>query len=754
MEERMKDPKLSYLNDLRYESDGEYLASIFVLVDLWIFRDSDSRMKAWGLSPEQDPLEWLEIVGERAEMTLLSGGHLAMEELLTKLNAPLRMRLLLGFFLRCALDPSYEASCAAELGRTSLNLFELARFFSVEEEREDPAAVFRNLQECRYYLDILFPQLTRRETSSGFNIATMMPLMDGRLMSLLMGEDREKELPCGMELFSPVARTENPVTDQSEMNSYELLFSGAETEGSLKKESEESTCEPEEISKYATLLQKRAESMPEEIAVLWGREGSGKHTVMRAYADRISRELLFYSLAGGGKSSEEGNETLPLEEGTTERLYRELLLLRRECVLYGCIPVLTGAGRLSKGELLELQVFLRRYFLPITGNVYILMEAEEEPDYLPNCYFLSMPEKTGAERIRLWKSVLPEESDISSEGIEALANTFNLTPGQIRDVADQAVLLSGPEEKVTEDLLYQVCYAKLGHPLKGHSQRVRSPFVWDDLKMDASDKAILRDLCECVRNRHKVMQEWNFQKRVPYGSGITALFAGPPGTGKTMAAQVIANELRMELYKVDLSQLIDKYVGETEKNIKRVFELAGRSNSVLFFDEADAIFNKRLEADNSNDRFANIESSLLLQCIEEFSGVTLLATNNMGNMDIAFRRRFRFYLLFKEPDEEIRYQIWKSVFPPEAPVKPEVDFRELANLFSFTGAVTKNVAMQAAYLAAERGEGIGALEIMVAVRREMQKEQRMLSRDTMGKYGKLYPDVINWNSDQKKGDEQ
>ena len=720
MEKMMKDPKLSYLNDLRYESDGEYLASIFVLMDLWIFRDPDTRMKAWGLSPEQDPMEWLEIVGDRTEITLLSGGHLAMEELLIKLEAPERMRLLLGFFLRCSLDPSYESASAAEWGKSSLNLFELTRIFSVEEDRADPAAVYRNLQECRHSLDILFPQLARREISTGFSIATMMPLMDGRLTSVLMGEDRKKELPCGMELFSPADRPG----------------------------------EPEEISRNSAQLQKRAENMPAEIVVLWGREGSGKKSVMRSFAGRMSSELLFYNMIGGAKSSEEGAEAPSSEGELAERFYRELLMLRRECVLYGCVPVLTGAGQLSKNELLELQVFLIRYFLPVTGNVYIMMEAEEVPDYLSNCYFLSMPEQTGAGRIRLWKSVLPKESDISPEGIEALANTFNLTPGQIRDVADQAVLLSGPEEKVSEDLLYQVCYAKLGHPLKGHTQRVRSPFVWDDLKMEAPDKAILRDLCECVRNRHKVMQEWNFEKRVPYGSGITALFAGPPGTGKTMAAQVIANELRMELYKVDLSQLMDKYVGETEKNIKRVFELAGRSNSVLFFDEADAIFNKRLEADNSNDRFANIESSLLLQCIEEFGGVTLLATNNMGNMDIAFRRRFRFYLLFKEPDEEIRYQIWKSVFPPEAPVKPEVDFRELANLFSFTGAVIKNVAMQAAYLAAERGEEIGVLEIMVAVRREMQKEQRMLSRDSMGKYGKLYPDVINWNSNLKRGDGQ
>ncbi len=169
---------------------------------------------------------------------------------------------------------------------------------------------------------------------------------------------------------------------------------------------------------------------------------------------------------------------------------------------------------------------------------------------------------------------------------------------------------------------------------------------------------------------------------------------------------------------------------------------------MLFFDEADAIFNRRLEAGSSNDRFANIESSLLLQCIEEYTGVTILATNNMTAIDPAFMRRFRFCIPFNEPDEEIRYEIWSSVFPKEAPVDKKVDFKELAGIFPFTGAVIKNVALQAAYLSAETGgKNIGPLEIMVAVRRELEKNHRVLSRDMMGKYGKLYPEMIAWNSD-------
>ena len=723
----MKDPKKTYLNDMKYESQGEYLSSLFVLLDLLIFKDPYERMRDRGLSAAQDPEEWMGIIPDRAELTLQCGESLAIEEAMEKTRAPWFMRIILAFLLRCVLDPSYEAAAAAECGRENMTLYELCRICAVPEDREDPAAVCAMLEEMDPCLELLFPQLFRREQASGQSIAGLLPVMDGRLVSILLGRDKEDHLPRGMQLYVPGMDAETGTADQ---------------ENSVLTEEGPRQC--------AEILLKRTEAMPPETVVLWGRGGSGKRTAMKAFAEEDGRTLMFYDMSDTLEEKENRQEGAPREKTVTPRLYSELLLLRRECVLSDCIPVITGLQLLQKEDQQELQRFLSAFFLRETGSVYLLAETEDAPDDLPESYFLPMREFRSIDRIRLWKKVLPADAEITDAGIEALSNTFDLTPGQIREAAAQAVRLAGPEEQVTEELVYQVCYAKLGHPLKKHTQRVRSPFTWDDLKMNSVDKAVLKDLCGCVRNRHIVMQEWNFEKKVPYGAGITALFAGPPGTGKTMAAQVIANELKMELYKVDLSQLMDKYVGETEKNIKRIFELAGRSNSVLFFDEADAIFNKRLSAESSNDRFANIESSLLLQCIEEFSGVTLLATNNMASIDVAFLRRFRFYLQFKEPDEEIRFQIWSSVFPAEAPVDPEVDFQELARMFRFTGAVIKNVAMQAAYLAAERGKGIGMLEILVAVRRELEKEQRMLSRDSMGRFEYLFPEVVGWNSSMER----
>lgn len=703
----MLDPAKFSLSERPFHTEGEYLESLFVVLDLLLFRDADSRMKERGLSAGQDAEDWMRLIRDRLEMTEAAGGRLSTERILEKLEAPDYLRYLLAFLVKCSLDPVYESLAAAERGRNSLTLYDFCEMFAVPAKKEDPAAIYGMLERSRKPLKLLFPQLFAREQNTGHSIAALLPVMDARLLSVLLGRGEADPLLAGMETYLP------------------------------------ESVEPEngDIRKSAFILLRRRESMPPELAVLWGPEGSGKREVIKAYADLAGQSIVFYEIPKPERA-EDGRAG----SGLTDRVRTELLLLFRECILFDRQPVITRAERLQKEEQQELAAFLlKKEQQDPAEAIFLLIEAEEAPDYLDGCYFLPMEELRTTERIRLWKKALPENADISREGIDALANTFVLTRGQIREAAAQAARLAGPDSPVTEDLLYRVCYAKLGHPLKNHTQRVKSSFVWDDLKMNAPDKAILRDLVSCVRNRHIVMQEWNFERKVPYGAGITALLSGPPGTGKTMAAQIIANELHMELYKIDLSQLIDKYVGETEKNIKRVFAEAGRSNSVLFFDEADAIFNKRLEAGNSNDRFANIESSLLLQCIEEYSGVTLLATNNMTAIDAAFLRRFRFYVQFKEPDEEIRFEIWSSVFPKEAPVDREVDYRELAKTFQFTGAIIKNVALQAAYLSAEAGKSIGLLEIMVAIKRELEKNHRMLTRDEMGSFGYLFPKVIAWN---------
>ena len=695
----MLDPKLRYTGDMPFRNDGEYLEALYVLMDLVLFPEEQERMDLYGLSRGQDAESWAAMVRERAEISVLAGIPLHLESLMDTLAAPPFLRMCLVYLLRIALEPEYESKAAGKLGKESLTIADLVKIFGAPVNRTGAAALYASVESVRGSLSLLFPQLTKRDM-----IAQLTPMMDSRLIAILTGNGEQGSLPCGIKLLEAPDKREQEL----EMAPMEILAA-------------------------------RETSMPPEIVVLWGPEGSGKKTVLRAYAEKNDKRAVL----------------LPLEDsraGDPEKdypLYPEAALLIRECFLTGSIPAVSGIEKLPREKALRLLAFFREKALPLFHTVCVLMDTEELPDDLGDVFFLEMPQIKTVDRIRLWAET-DAAGALPRESLKALANTFALTPGQIKRAAEQAVRLAGPGAPVTVELLYQICYAILGHPMKHHTQRVRSPFTWDDLKMNPADKVVLKDLCRSVRNRHVVMQEWGFERKVPYGSGITALFSGPPGTGKTMAAQIIANELHMELYKIDLSQLIDKYVGETEKNIRRVFDEAKKSNCVLFFDEADAIFNKRLEAGNSNERFANIESSLLLQCIEEYNGVALLATNNMTAIDAAFLRRFRFYLSFKEPDEEIRREIWSSVFPEGAPVDEEVDFRELARIFSFTGAIIKNVALQAAYLAADRKKNIGLLEIMVAVRRELEKNHRMLTREEMGSFGYLFPEVIAWNKESER----
>jgi SpoVK/Ycf46/Vps4 family AAA+-type ATPase len=218
------------------------------------------------------------------------------------------------------------------------------------------------------------------------------------------------------------------------------------------------------------------------------------------------------------------------------------------------------------------------------------------------------------------------------------------------------------------------------------------------------------------------------------GKGLNVLFAGDSGTGKTMAAEIIATDLGLELYKVDLSTLVSKYIGETEKNLDRIFTAAREANAILFFDEADAIFGKRSEVKDAHDRYANIEVGYLLQKMEEYDGVVILATNLKKNIDDAFVRRLHMTIDFPFPEEEDRMRIWQKVFPPEAPLDPDVDLRFLARQFKVTGGNIRNIALLAAFLAAEDGSDIGMSQIVRALRREYQKLGKLVTQSDFGEY--------------------
>jgi hypothetical protein len=316
-----------------------------------------------------------------------------------------------------------------------------------------------------------------------------------------------------------------------------------------------------------------------------------------------------------------------------------------------------------------------------------------------------------------------------------LANQFRLTPGQIRAAAafaeNQCPTSDGlPAMRLAD--LYAACRQQATHKLNELAVKIEPRYGWQDIVLPDDKLAQLKEICHQVKHRYRVFGEWGFDRKLSHGKGLSVLFTGPPGTGKTMAAEVIAHELQVDLYKVDLSGVVSKYIGETEKNLARIFQEAETSNAILFFDEADALFGKRTEVSDAHDRFANIETSYLLQKMEEYAGVVILATNLRENMDDAFTRRLRFIVEFPFPDDAGRLLIWKTLFPPEAPLSAAIDYGFLARNFQIPGGSIKNIVLSAAFYAAENGGVIGMEQILRGTKREFEKVGKLWNEPRLG----------------------
>ena len=244
----------------------------------------------------------------------------------------------------------------------------------------------------------------------------------------------------------------------------------------------------------------------------------------------------------------------------------------------------------------------------------------------------------------------------------------------------------------------------------------------------------MADICNVVKHKSTVYSDWGFGNKFSLGKGFTALFTGESGTGKTMAAEVIAKELNLDIYKIDLSSIQSKYIGETEKNLNTIFKESEGSNSILFCDEADSLFGKRTDVKDSHDRYANIETNYLLQKIDEFDGIVILSTNFRRNIDEAFIRRMQFVIEFPFPEAEYRNEIWKKAFPKQLPKSDDIDFEFLANNLQISGGNIKNIVINSAFLAAKNDKPVCMQDLILATRREFEKMGRPLQKSGFGKY--------------------
>jgi SpoVK/Ycf46/Vps4 family AAA+-type ATPase len=277
------------------------------------------------------------------------------------------------------------------------------------------------------------------------------------------------------------------------------------------------------------------------------------------------------------------------------------------------------------------------------------------------------------------------------------------------------------------EALWRACRLQGRTRLEEQAQAIRSQVGWDDLVLPQRQLQTLSEIAAQVRQRITVYESWGFAAKNGRGMGVTALFHGASGTGKTLAAEVLANALSLDLYRIDLSAVVSKYIGETEKNLRRIFDAAEYGGAILLFDEADALFGKRSEVKDSHDRYANIEVSYLLQRMEAYRGLAILTTNQKKALDTAFLRRLRFIVQFPFPDATQRAEIWRRVFPAQTPTE-SLDITKLARL-NLAGGHIHNIALNAAFLAADRGSPVGMAELRAAAQTEYGKLEKPVSSE-------------------------
>ena len=467
----------------------------------------------------------------------------------------------------------------------------------------------------------------------------------------------------------------------------------------LHKESSDFCLYPDELQEMAGFVEaissERANGSRLAIAIeLVGPEGSGKRTLAVQFAAALNAGLVCadaQALLGGDIAAADASE--------------RIIRVMRMAQFNRALVYWHDSGQVQARVWQALE---QHAGVTIFGSTEVNPAAAASTVCTRTIHLPRLKRET---RIALWERLcdrLPPQ--LITEGL--------LTPGEISKAAQMA---PAGMDAVTES-----CQENLRLPSNELFTSLRCPFAWDDIVLAQNVREHLKELEQQVRLRWQVYEEWGFERLCPLGRGITALFSGASGTGKTMAAQVLARSLDLMLYRVDLSGVVNKYIGETEKRLKRVFDACERANVLLFFDEADALFGQRTQVKDAHDRFANIEIDYLLQRMEQFDGVAVLATNRKGDLDKAFLRRIRFVVDFQPPGPVERHILWRRALTARSPageeILDEIDWDLLANKLVMTGAAITSAALGAAFLARAEGRRIAMSHVLHAARREMNKQ--------------------------------
>jgi hypothetical protein len=451
-------------------------------------------------------------------------------------------------------------------------------------------------------------------------------------------------------------------------------------------------------------LQSSGTSLP--LVQLCGPDVTGKRAIAAAACQQVGVDLHAIAV-----------ETLPAE-------LSQLTLMQRLCEREW---TLSGMGLLLEWDWAEFRDPEREgaiaRFADAVRVPTILSTPDRRSQRQRSLVTFDISAPTAEEQRALWHQALGDSTLTLNGHLDPLVSQFNLNSAQIRSAC---VKLNGQSvESDPASHLWDICRIQARSRLDELAQRIDSSTGWDDLILPEKERGILADIAAHVRQRTTVYERWGFAAKGQRGLGMSVLFAGASGTGKTMAAEVLANELKLDLYRIDLSSVVSKYIGETEKNLRRVFDAAEGSGAILLFDEADALFGKRSEVKDSHDRHANIEVGYLLQRMESYRGLAILTTNLKGSLDQAFLRRLRFIVQFPFPDMNQRAEIWQRVFPDRVPTQG-LNYKKLAKL-GVAGGNIKNIALNAAFIAADAGEAVGMKHILEAVKGEYMKLERPLT---------------------------
>ncbi|MDB4963019.1 MAG: ATPase central domain protein [Myxococcales bacterium] len=434
----------------------------------------------------------------------------------------------------------------------------------------------------------------------------------------------------------------------------------------------------------------RALAKPDVLVVASGIEGSGRATLLRHVVSSSGSPVL--SIRCTGLAAEH------------EGFLRQLRAIVRECRLHGATPLLLELDRLAdRADAVEREL-LRGYPGPI------LATSRDSWTAPTSRALVSIPVALPAEaqRSALWRAALPDSTD---ELVDECARRYAISPGMVMRTANAATAAARANGSVSVEQVHTALRAQLERRLLGLAHRIEVKQSWDDLVLPVDQFDLLIELVARVRHRQQVLETWGFADKVGKGLGLSALLSGPPGTGKTMIAGLVARELGLDLYQVDLSRVVSKYIGETEKQLAALFEAAESGHAILLFDEADSLFGKRTEVKSSNDHHANLQVNYLLQRMESFNGISILTTNHETAIDAAFQRRLAFHVRVPMPDEEQRALLWTTMIPERAEREAALDMAELAAEFVMSGGYIKNAVLRAAYLAAHEGTPIGRLHL-------------------------------------------